>query len=298
MRVFLTGATGVMGRSATRAMQQAGHSVVGLARSESRARLVAQSGAEPVVGDYFDVDSMAAAMSGCDAVCNLATRIPIGSAAAMPGAWRANSRIRTLGSTVIASAAMQAGVQRLVQESLSFLYADRGDEFIDEECPIDVTGAAEPAAVAEANARGFASGIHSSVVLRFGLITGYDDNSRIKLKRAAKEKPIAMGPPQGWCHVIHPDDLGDAVAAALGAPEGLYNVGAEPIRRVDLNDEFAFAAGREAAKYYGPLTMKLIGERLELVTRSQRVTSQKFMDVTGWKPMYDTFSAAWLVERG
>lgn len=297
MKVFLTGATGMMGRSATRALQQAGHTVIGLARSEARARIVAEAGAEPFVGDYFDGDTLVAGMSGCDVVCNLATHIPAG-AAAVPGAWRANSRIRSVGSKVVADAAIEAGVERFVQESLSLLYADQGDEVVTEEFPIDVTSAAEPVVVAETNADHFAREGRSSVVLRFGLITGHDENSRLKLKRAATGKPIGMGPRDGWCHVIHPDDLGDVVAAAIAAPGGIYNAGGAPIRREDLNDEFAFAAGRDKARYYGKLRLRLVGERRELLTRSRRVSSQKLTDLTGWKPVHEYFSADWLVGHG
>jgi len=259
---------------------------------------VDEAGAEPFVADYFDGDTLVIGMRGCDAVCNLATHIPVGNAAAMPGAWRTNNKIRSVGSSVIATAAIEAGVERFVQESLSFLYADQGDEIITEEFPIDVTRAAEPVVLAETNAARFASEGRSSAVLRFGLIAGNDGNSRLKLKRAATEKPIGMGPRDGWCHVIHPDDLGDAVAAAIVAPGGIYNVGAAPIRREDLNDEFAFAAGRSEAKYYPKLALSIVGEKLELLTRSQRVSSQKLTDLTGWKPLHESFSADWLAGHG
>lgn len=287
-----------MGRSATRALQQAGHTVIGLARSEARARIVAEAGAEPYVGDYFDGDTLVAGMRGCDVVCNLATHIPLGNAGAAPGAWRTNSRIRSVGSKVVADAAIEAGVQRLVQESLSFLYADQGDEIVTEEFPIDVTRAGEPVVLAETNAARFASAGRSSAVLRFGLITGHDENSRLKLKRAATGKPIGMGPRDGWCHVIHPDDLGDAVAAVITGPGGIFNAGAAPIHRGDLNDEFAFAAGRSEAKYYPKLALSLVGEKLEMLTRSQRVSSQKLTDLTGWKPAHEHFSADWLAGHG
>jgi hypothetical protein len=42
------------------------------------------------------------------------------------------------------------------------------------------------------------------------------------------------------------------------------------------------------------LAVKLAGERLELLSRSQRVSSDRFHEVTGWKPQHDSFSGAWL----
>ena len=88
-------------------------------------------------------------MSGCDAVVNFATRVPIGLTMLVPGAWRSNDRIRSHGAGIVAAAAREAGVGRLVQQSLSFVYADNGDDWIDEHSTIDLTRASEPVVVAE-----------------------------------------------------------------------------------------------------------------------------------------------------
>lgn len=293
MKVFLTGATGVMGRSAISALHEAGHTVVGLARSADKAIQVANAGAEPHVGDIFYRDSLLDGMRGCDAVCNLATHVPIGNAAALPGAWRKNDRIRTTASLIVATAARDVGVGRIVQQSLSFIYEDRGDDWIDEHSPIDITRYAEPVVVAESHIERFARDGGEGVSLRFGLITGPDGNSAHLLHRASQGKPIGMGPRNGWCHVIHPDDVGTATVAALTAPSGVYNAGAEPIRREDLVDIYAQAAGRKEGKFYGPMVTKLAGQKIELITRSQRVSSQRLSDRTGWHPAYPKLTPEW-----
>ena len=64
MRVFVTGATGVMGRSAARTLQQAGHAVVGLARDDAKAELLRAEGVEPVRARLFDIDSLAKGFAG------------------------------------------------------------------------------------------------------------------------------------------------------------------------------------------------------------------------------------------
>ncbi|MDQ3155183.1 MAG: NAD(P)-dependent oxidoreductase [Actinomycetota bacterium] len=293
MKVFLTGATGVMGLSAIRALHEAGHTVVGLARSAGKATQVANAGAEPHRGDLYDRDKLIDGMRGCDAVCNLATHVPVGSAGMTPGAWKANDRIRTEGSRIVIEAARRAGVTKVVQQSLSFVYGDHGDDWIDEHSPIDITRYAEPIVVAESHVEEFAREDGDGVSLRFGLITGPDENSAWLLKRARAGKPTGMGPRQGWCHVIHPDDVGTAVAAALTVPSGVYNAGAEPIQRKDLVDVYAQAAGHKEGKFYGPLVMKLAGQKAELITRSQRVSSQRFSDRTGWHPQYPKLTPDW-----
>ncbi|MBC7594496.1 MAG: NAD(P)-dependent oxidoreductase [Kineosporiaceae bacterium] len=293
MKVFLTGATGVMGLSAINALHEAGHRVVGLARSAGKATEVANAGAQPHRGDIFDRESLLDGMHGCDAVCNLATRVPIGNAALLPGAWKANDRIRSEGSRVVIDAAREAGIGRVVQQSLSFIYGDHGDDWIDENSPIDVTRYAEPVVVAESQLENFARNEGAGVSLRFGLITGPDGNSAWLLNRARAGKATGMGSRDGWCHVIHPHDVGTAVAAALTAPSGIYNAGAEPIQRKDLVDVYAQAGGRKEGKFYGRAVMKLAGQKVELITRSQRVSSQRFSERTGWYPQYPKLTPDW-----
>ena len=293
MKVFLTGATGVMGLSAINALHEAGHTVVGLARSVGKATAVANAGATPHRGDIFDRESLLDGMRGCDAVCNLATHVPIGNAALVPGAWKANARIRTEGSRVVIDAARESGIGRVVQQSLSFVYGDHGDDWIDENSPIDVTRYAEPVVVAESQLEDFARNDGDGVSLRFGLITGPDGNSAWLLNRARAGKATGMGPRGGWCHVIHPHDVGTAVAAALTVPSGIYNAGAEPIQRKDLVDVYAQGAGYTEGKFYGRVVMKLAGQKVELITRSQRVSSQRFSNRTGWHPLYPKLTPDW-----
>ena len=73
MRVFVAGATGVLGRRAVPLLVAAGHDVSALARSDARADLVRALGAAPVRVDMFDADALRHAVAGHEVVCNLAT---------------------------------------------------------------------------------------------------------------------------------------------------------------------------------------------------------------------------------
>lgn len=294
MKVFVTGACGIMGRSAVTALLAAGHDVACLARSPRGVAQVEAMGADAVLGGMFDADRLVAAFSGCEAVCNMATRVPLGYAALRPGAWRVNDRIRSEGSRLVAEAARAAGVCRLVQESVSLVYADGGDDWLDESSPVLVNRATEPMVLAEAQAQSFAGCGRDSVVLRFGGIVGDDEFTRWRLARARSGQPIGVGPPQAWAHVIHADDVGSAVLAALDAPSGCYNVGAEPVRRHELAQTLAGAVGRDRSSFVSRTLVRLGGERLELLTRSQRVSSAAFVTATGWKPQHRELSSGWV----
>jgi len=282
-----------MGRSTIPALHDAGHTVVGLARSAKAAQVVAARGAEPVMADLFDADALARAMQGCDAVVNFATRVPIVFTMLVPGAWRTNDRIRSHGTGIVAKAAREAGVGRLVQQSLSFVYADHGDDWIDEHSAIELTRASEHVVVAEGEIDDFTRSGGVGVSLRFGQIAGPDGTTAWLLRRARAGRPIGIGARDSWTHVVHADDIGTAAVAALTAPAGAYNVGAEPVKRGDMADTFALVGGRKEGRFFSRPMMWLGGQRLEMISRSQRISSQRFCDRTGWHPQYPKLTPDW-----
>lgn len=109
MRIFLAGATGVIGARLVPLLVSAGHDVTGVARTEPKRRRMEQLGAAPVSVDLFDPLAVRRAVAGHEAVINMATSIPPSSKALLPGAWRANDRIRTVASANLAEAAQAAG---------------------------------------------------------------------------------------------------------------------------------------------------------------------------------------------
>nr|WP_255669347.1 NAD(P)-dependent oxidoreductase [Aeromicrobium duanguangcaii] len=290
---MLTGANGVMGRATIPALHNAGHEVVGLVRSPTAARLVQSTGATAIQGDVLDRASVLRAMRGCDAVINFATRVPVGAAAMLPGSLNQINRIRTIGARVVADAAIECGAGLMIQQSLSLIYAARGEEWIDESGPIDVTMVSEPLTVAEHHAQRVEEAGGVAVRLRYGLICGDDPNSQFLVQRARKRLPIGLGDPDSWMHVVHPLDIGTSAVAALGAPSGAYNVGAEPLKRREYVDSIARVAGHSRGRFFRRWLFSVTADKLELLARSQRVTSQLFMDRTGWKPSRPTLTPDW-----
>jgi nucleoside-diphosphate-sugar epimerase len=293
VRVAVTGATGVIGAAVVPHLVGAGHDVVGLARTSAKAELLQEQGAEAWATTLLDHDGLVAMFEGADAVCNFATHVPVGLAALRRGAWRVNDRLRTDGVRRVVAAARDAGVRRVVQESVSFLYADQGDDWVREDSPLEITRATEPASVGESHVQDYVCDSRAGVVLRFGTIIGDDPLTRFQIRSLRHGHPIGLGSPEGWAHVVHTEDLGPAVAAVLTAPSGVYNVGAEPVRRFELVAGFAAQAGRESIDFMGPLMRRVGGARLEPLARSLRVSSEHVTASTGWSPRRAKFDATW-----
>lgn len=292
MKVAVTGATGVLGRAAVRALVSAGHDVFGLARTAGKAQLLESYDVTPVHADLFDRDSLVAMFTGCDVVLNLATHVPVGSL--REKAWREHDRILRWGAATVAEAAAAAGVRRLVQESTSSVYADHGDGWITEDSLLDITAATEPASMAESVAQSFAAdvpgGQRTAVILRWGRILGEDPQTRWMLGETRRRRAFTVGHPEAWTPVVHTDDLGGAVLAALEAPGGTYNVNAEPVRRSELLAGLGEALGRPAP---GLRRAPLLGDHAEPLRRSLRVCAEHLTAQTGWTPLRPTFDATW-----
>ena len=292
MKIFVAGATGVLGKRAVRELVAAGHEVSAVARNEEKAALLRSLGATPAQVDIFDPSAVKDAVAGHDVVCNLATHIPPTTKMAFPGAWEENNRIRSEGSRNLVDAALAAGAKRYIQEAVCFLYGEHGDEWIDEDTPLDVPKLGRSMLEAEANARRFTDAGGVGVVLRFGGFYGPDAGQAQDFVRMARNHVAPMaGSKNGYMPMIHLDDTGTAVVAALKAPAGTYNVTDETITRGEQMDALARAVGVDHL-VAAPEALTKVGP-LSYIARSQRVSNKRFKDVTGWQPRYPTVREGW-----
>ena len=76
MKVFVTGATGLIGAGVVRAMVAAGHEVTGLTRRAAGRAAIERAGARAVVGDMRDPEAYRAAVSEAEAVVHTAAAFP------------------------------------------------------------------------------------------------------------------------------------------------------------------------------------------------------------------------------
>jgi UDP-glucose 4-epimerase len=283
--IVITGSTGVIGQRTVRELLGAGHRVTGVTRSADGRERLERLGARAVEADVFDEASLRRAFSGADAVVNLLTHVPSADRMADPTAWTENDRIRTEASAAIARAAQAAGVPRLVQESIAFVYADGGDAWLDESAPVAGGGVTTTALTAERNAHDLFAG--DTVVLRFGLFMGPDSGStQAALEAARGGASLAAGPPGAYRPTLWLDDAAAAITAAVDAPAGTYNVAdADPPTNAEIDAALAAAVGVEALRPRAPQDGPL--------ARSQRVSSRRLREATGWAPRVRAGTEIW-----
>jgi nucleoside-diphosphate-sugar epimerase len=295
MRLFLTGATGVIGRRAVPALVAAGHEVTAVGRTPEKRAAIEQAGARAVAADLFDAEAVAAAVAGHDAVINLATAIPPASKAIRASAWRMNDRIRREASRNLVDAAVAAGASRYVQESFAPMYAGAGENWIDEGAPLDPAPHSRSTLDAEASARRFAEAGGAGVILRFGFFYGPDGSFAEDTIRAVRRGLApTVGRPDDYLASIHHDDAGSAVVAALSVPAGTYNVvDDEPLRRREFYESLADALGVGRPKMPPSWLAGLTGSLGKTLSRSIRVSNRRFHEAAGWAPAYPSAREGW-----
>ena len=167
MRMFIAGASGVIGRRLVPLLIEAGHEVHGGTRDERGAQVLRALGATPCVADVFDRGALHAALGRLrpDIVIHQLTDLPAGlDPARMGEAIVRNARIRSEGTANLVSAAMAADCDRMVAQSVAWAYAP-GDGVRRESDPLDLG-----ASGARATTVGGIAALESAVLHTRGLI--------------------------------------------------------------------------------------------------------------------------------
>ena len=186
MRVFLAGASGVIGVRLIPLLVRDGHEVAGMTRSPGKAAALRELGAEPVVCDVFDAGALAQAVTafGPELVMHQLTDLP-DQAGQIPEFAARNNRIRTEGTRNLLAAAAQAGATRFLAQSIAWTPPAGGE------------------AVAEHERLVLAAG---GVVIRYGIFYGPGTYSgsdrvppppRIQVDEAARRTVALLTAPSG-----------------------------------------------------------------------------------------------------
>jgi nucleoside-diphosphate-sugar epimerase len=299
MKIFITGATGVLGRHVVPQLIESGHQVQGLARSEENVEFLQSFGAEPSRVDLFDSTALTRAVDGCEAILHLATRIPSTMNLGKRSAWVETDHIRREGTRNVVDAALAQQVQTVIYPSICFAYPDCGAEWID--ATLDKLAIGDYYATtfdAEREVRRFAAAGRRGITLRMGLFYGPESpQSRDQLRFARWGIASAVGRRDAYHPFVVIEDAAQAIVAALEhVPSGTYDiVEDEPPTTAELNAAMAEAAHRHHLRSLPDFLVQMMMGReiMSVMSRSQRVSNRRFKDAAGWSPRYSTSGGGW-----
>lgn len=296
MKILFTGATGVLGKASLPLLVAEGHDISGVFRSEVEKEWLEAVGARPARVDLFDPASISRAMSGMDSVIHFATAIPPQRAMRKRSAWKMNDRLRSTATANLVDAALANGVERLVQQSIAFVYADGGDRWLDESAPVEpVWEVLDSALTAESHIARFRAAGGTGVTLRLSRLYGPGRASGDYIASVRDRQMPIIGTGDNYVSSIHVDDAATALARAVAAPDGTYNVSDDmPMRSSDNLRALADALGapppRRVPRWLAGIA---VGKVAAWLTVSHRVSNRAFRDATGWSPAFPSAAEGW-----
>jgi nucleoside-diphosphate-sugar epimerase len=305
MKIFVAGASGVIGSQLVSQLVARGHEVVGTTRSAAKTGALRALGAEPVILDALDPDSVA------DVVAKAEPEVIVHQLTALSGPMSlrnvkrmaaATSRLRTEGTDHLLAAGRAVGVRTFVAQSNALWMERAGGPVVDENGRLEPN---PPKDVEEAIAAGrhleeavigitWADGI----VLRYGGFYGpgtgiaaAPDAVMAELIRR-RRFPIVGGGGGVWS-MVHITDAASATVAAIerGKP-GIYHVADdEPAPVREWLPVLAGVLGAKPPRRVPAWLVRLLaGEAtVDMMTRARGISSEKAKSELGWTLRYPSW---------
>lgn len=137
MKIFLAGATGVIGRNLIPLLRNGGHTITGTTRTAEGVLTLQALGIDAVIVDVFDREALERSVVTCapDVIVHQLTDLSGGTD---PQSLVRNARLRRDGTTNLMNAACTAGAKRIVAQSIAWAYAPKTPPY-NETDPLDVT---------------------------------------------------------------------------------------------------------------------------------------------------------------
>ncbi len=310
MKVFVAGATGVIGRPLVRQLVEAGHEVVGTTSREAGRATIEASGGEAVVCDALDAGAVT------EAVARAEPEVVISQLTRLPREYNPRTidygptnRAREEGGRNLIAAARAAGARRFVTQSIAFIYAPEGEMVKDEtapawsDAPAPFDSGAASTLTHEREVLG-AEGLEG-MVLRYGQFYGpgtyYAADGNIAEQVQKRRFPI-VGRGSGMFSFVHIEDAASATVAAAGrgAP-GIYNVvDDEPAALREWLPVYAEALGARPPWRVPVFVARLFGGALATMfaTELRGASNAKAKRELGWQPRYASWREGFATALG
>jgi nucleoside-diphosphate-sugar epimerase len=303
VRVFVAGATGVIGRPLVRRLLEAGHEVIGTTRSPERAETLRELGVRPAIVDARDTGALRGAVieAAPEVVINQLTNLPDKmNFRRAQEAFGPTNELRGTAGPALAGAAAEAGARRLIAQSVCFFYASTGKRAHGEDDPLlelppDVPAGQGLVALDSLERAALETPGLEGVVLRYGyfygreveMVPGGFDVNDVRRRRAA-----IVGKGTGIFSLVHVDDAVAATMAAIDRGAGIYNIcDDDPAPKADWLPAYAEAIGAKPPRSVPVWLAKLVAgkQAATLATRLEGASNEKAKRELDWQPKYPSW---------
>jgi nucleoside-diphosphate-sugar epimerase len=300
MKVFIAGATGVLGRRVVRQLIAHGHQVVGLCRSVRNREWLDSQGAVPRKGSLFNLDQLEQISADCEVTLHLATSIPTKSRTTARD-WALNDRIRRDGTANLVNAALRNNHEFYLQQSVTLLYGDRGGEWVDEsaDLPKEQFDLVQSAVDMEGIVQQAGKDGLPATILRMGRFYSYDSaHTQAMFQMVGKRIFPVIGQGDYFWHLINVDDAAYAVVKAVEARQACigktFNVCDDEPVLFDTYLKFVAEILGARSPMHIPVWLARVmlgASTVETLIASTRCLNHRFKSSTGWQPEYPTCRA-------
>jgi nucleoside-diphosphate-sugar epimerase len=305
MRIFVVGASGAIGSHLVPQLVARGHEVVGTTRSAAKTGALRALGAEPVIVDALDPDSVA------DVVAKSEPEVIVHQATALNGPVNmrnvkrmaaATNRLRSEGTDHLLAAGRAVGVRKVVAQSNYAMLERTGGPVVDENSRIEPNPPQDTkeAVAALRHLEDAVTGITwaDGIAIRYGGFygpgTGIEAAAEAVFAELIRKRrfPIVGGGGGVWS-MVHITDAASATVAAIerGQP-GIYNVADDepaPVREVLL--ELARVLGAKPPRRVPAWVARLFAGKgaVDIMTRAVGISSEKAKRELDWTLQYPSW---------
>jgi len=299
MRVFVAGATGVIGQYLVPGLITAGHEVTASTRSALKAHQLKEQGATPVIVDGLDREAVLKSVTAAQPeviIHQMTALTSMKSFRNFDRQFAVTNELRSRGTDYLLEASREAGTRRFIAQSfIGWNNIRSGSQVKTEEDPLDPHPlAATPQSLAAIKhlEEAVPAQVPEGLVLRYGILYGHGASDLMLDAVRKRQMPVIGGGTGVWSFTEVTDAAAAAVAAvAKGAP-GIYNVvDDEPAAVAQWLPYLASCLGAKPPMRAPVWLGRLLGGTMivEWMTQGRGASNEKAKRELGWTPAYPSW---------
>jgi len=297
MRVFVTGATGALGRHLVPGLVAAGHEVTATTRTPGKMARLREAGAEPVVVDGLDREAVIAAVRAAapEVIVHEMTALADMRSFRNPDKlFAVTNELRTRGTDNLLAAAAQAGTRRVIAQGYAGPGPDQpsGARLKTEEDPLDwrpIRSAARAMAAIRYVDRTVPLEVPEGIVLRYGGFYGPGTGDFVVEMARKRRLPVIGGGTGVWSFIEVTDAAAATLAAVYHGAPGVYNVvDDDPAPVAEWLPYLAKVVGAKPPLRVPAWLGRLLAGEFVVgqMTSSRGSSNEKARKELGWEPRY------------